>query len=248
MKRMKQMTAVITGASGGIGEAIGRRFAEAGYNVALCYCHSRENAEKTAEELRKKGYNAEAFGADVSNEAEVTNLVERVREKYGEIDVLVNNAGVASQCLFTWCSEEEYDRVMNTNLKGTFLCSKAVLPEMIRRKSGSIINISSMWGETGGSCEVIYSASKAGIIGLTKALAKEEGPSGIRVNCIAPGVIDTAMNAVHGEEVMDVLIEETPLERLGTPDDVAGAALFLASDDAAFITGQVIHVNGGILI
>lgn len=242
------MTAVITGASGGIGGAIGRRFAEAGYDVALCYCNSKEKAENLAKELNTEGYSAKAFGADLSNEDEVINLIKKIEDNYGEITVLVNNAGVASQCLFTDCSADEYDRIMDTNLKSTFLCSKAVLPGMIHRKSGAIINISSMWGETGGSCEVIYSASKAGIIGLTKALAKEEGPSGIRVNCIAPGVIDTAMNDMHGEEVMKELIEETPLERLGTPDDVAGTALFLASEDASFITGQIIHVNGGILI
>ena len=147
------MTAVITGASGGIGSAIGRRFAEAGYHVALCYFHSRERAETLAEELVKEGYKAEAFKGDLSSEAEVNRLMKEIECECGEITVLVNNAGVASQCLLTDCSEEEYDRIMNTNLKGTFLCTRAVLPGMIHRKSGSIINISSMWSETGG-CQI----------------------------------------------------------------------------------------------
>ena len=171
-----------------------------------------------------------------------------ITDTFGQPDVLINNAGVSSQQLFTDVTEEEYDRIMDTNLKGPFLCTKEVLPGMIYRKSGCIINISSMWGQVGGSCETIYSASKAGLIGLTKALAKEEGPSGIRVNCIAPGVIDTKMNAMHSEETMQALKEETPLERIGTPQDIANAALFLASDQASFITGQVLGVNGGMII
>lgn len=242
------MIAVITGASGGIGSALAKTFAEAGYQTALCCFHHPEPAVELAGSLRDDGHDAEAFWADLSSAEQVEEMFGNITDTFGQPDVLINNAGVSSQQLFTDVTEEEYDRIMDTNLKGPFLCTKEVLPGMIYRKSGCIINISSMWGQVGGSCETIYSASKAGLIGLTKALAKEEGPSGIRVNCIAPGVIDTKMNAMHSEETMQALKEETPLERIGTPQDIANAALFLASDQASFITGQVLGVNGGMII
>ncbi len=242
------MVAVITGASGGIGKALGTAFAKAGYKTALC-CHSHpEEAAELAQQLRDEGLEAEPFWADLTDAEQVEEMIGNIEDTFGEIDVLVNNAGVASQMLFTDVSVEEYDRIMDTNVKGTFLCSKEVLSSMIYRKSGNIINISSMWGQVGGSCEVIYSASKAAVIGMTKALAKEVGPSNIRVNCIAPGVIDTPMNTMHGEETMKELAEETPLGRIGTPEDVASSALFLASEQASFITGQVLGVNGGMII
>jgi 3-oxoacyl-[acyl-carrier protein] reductase len=169
-------------------------------------------------------------------------------EKIGDIDILINNAGISRINLFTDISEQEWDDVFDVNIKGMFLVTRAFLPGMIRRKYGKIINISSMWGVTGGSCEVHYSASKAAVIGFTKALAKEEGPSGINVNCIAPGVIETEMNAQLDDEAKRELCEETPLMRLGKPEEIANAALFLASDAASFITGQVICSDGGITI
>ncbi len=179
---------------------------------------------------------------------QVEALFRQIHSSFGGTDILVNNAGVASQKLLMDLSEAEWDRLMDVDLKGVFLCCRAALPYMVSKKHGVIINISSMWGQTGGSCEAAYSAAKAGVIGLTKALAKEMGPSHIRVNCIAPGVIATDMNAALTPADLDALREETPLQALGRPEDVARAALFLASSDAAFITGQVLGVNGGIVM
>ena len=166
----------------------------------------------------------------------------------GHVDVLINNAAVAYQGLITDTTDVIYDRLMDVNMKGAFNATKAVLPGMINRKDGVIINISSMWGEVGASCEVIYSASKAALLGFTKSLAKEVGPSGIRVNCISPGVVDTPMNSAHGERDMEELSNETPLERIGKPEEIAKATLFLASENASFITGQILGVNGGFII
>ena len=242
------MLAVITGASGDIGQAIAHTFAQKGYKLALCFHENREAAEALAYEITRRGGFASAFSADLTSEPQVLLLQREVLETLGEPDVLINNAGVSSQMLFTDVSEEEYDCVMDTNLKSAFLTTRAFLPGMIRNKKGCIINISSLWGQVGGSCEVVYSASKAALIGMTKALAKEVGPSGVRVNCIAPGVIDTKMNAMHSEETMDALADETPLGRLGTPQDVANVAVFLAGPRASFMTGQVLGVNGGLVI
>lgn len=242
------MKAVITGASGGIGSAIARTFAQKGYQVALCFHENKPAAEELAYEIMRGGGMASAFSADLTSEQHVLLLEKEVIEWMGDVDVLINNAGVASQMLFTDVSEEEYDYVMDGNVKSAFLTTRAFLPYMIRKQSGCIINISSMWGEIGGSCEVVYSASKAAMIGMTKALAKEVGPSNVRVNCIAPGVIDTKMNAMHSEETMQGLIEETPLGRIGLPQDVANAAIFLAGPRASFITGQVLGVSGGLVI
>ena len=242
------MSIMVTGASGGIGSAVATAFAEAGEKVALCCNNNRDNAEALALDLQSAGCTALVYQADLTSAAAVEELVQNITADLGPVHVLVNNAGVSSISLLTDVTEEEYDRVMDTNLKSAFLCSKAVLPNMVHNKAGSIINISSMWGEVGASCEVIYSASKAGLIGFTKALAKEVGPSGIRVNCVSPGVIDTPMNAMHSAETMAELAEETPLGRIGTPEDVANAVLFLASDQASFITGQTLGVNGGMII
>lgn len=241
-------TAVITGASGGIGSAMALTFARAGYKTALCCNHSADKAEALAAAIRAEGGTAEVFSFDLAQERQVREAFQKIDSSFGTVDALINNAGVASQELLTDVTDDLFDRIVDTNLKGTFHCCRAVLPGMIHEKSGSILNISSMWGQVGGSCEVIYSASKAGIIGLTKALAKEVGPSGIRVNCIAPGVIDTAMNSMHSADTMAELADETPLQRIGTPEEVARAALFLSSDAAAFITGQVLGVNGGMVI
>ena len=242
------MTTVITGASGGIGQALARAFSEEGHAVALCCCHHPESAVELATELREAGRRAEPFWADLADETQVKEMFGNIRDTFGEVDLLINNAGVSSQQLLPDVTVDEYDRIMDTNLKGAFLCIREVLPSMIRRKAGNILNISSMWGQVGGSCEVVYSASKAGLIGMTKALAKEVGPSGVRVNCIAPGVIDTPMNAMHSEETLAALAEATPRGRIGTPEDIADAALFLASDRASFLTGQVLGVNGGMVI
>lgn len=240
---MKQ-TVLITGASRGIGAAAARLFAAQGYRVAIC-CHTQ--MEK-AEELAASLPDAAAFTADVAKETEVVRMVDAVHSRFGEIHVLINNAGIAMQKLFTDTTAADWNRVFDVNVTGIFYACRAVLPEMIRRKSGRIVNVSSMWGVTGASCEVAYSASKAAVIGLTKALAKEVGLSGITVNCVAPGVIDTEMNANLSAEDRAVLCDETPLARIGTAQEAAQAILFLASDRASFVTGQVLGVNGGIVI
>lgn len=240
---MKQ-TVLITGASRGIGAAAARLFAAQGYRVAIC-CHTQ--MEK-AEELAASLPDAAAFTADVAKETDVVRMVDAVHSRFGEIHVLINNAGIAMQKLFTDTTAADWNRIFDVNVTGIFYACRAVLPEMIRRKSGRIVNVSSMWGVTGASCEVAYSASKAAVIGLTKALAKEVGLSGITVNCVAPGVIDTEMNANLSAEDRAVLCDETPLARIGTAQEAAQAILFLASDRASFVTGQVLGVNGGIVI
>ncbi|MCL1804864.1 MAG: 3-oxoacyl-ACP reductase FabG [Clostridiales bacterium] len=240
-------TVLITGASGGIGRALVRAYAAAGYQVAIHYHRDREGAE---EALRlASGYGAPAccFQADISDAAQVRVMAAKVEAGLGEVACLVNNAGYSRQSLFTEISDEEWEHMFAVHVHGAFYCCKAVLPAMIRRKSGSIINISSMWGRAGASCEVHYSAAKAALEGMTKALAKELGPSGIRVNCVAPGVIDTAMNRELGVGILRGLAEDTALGRLGAPEDVAGLALYLSGREAAYITGQVVSVDGGYL-
>lgn len=240
-------TVLITGASRGIGRAAARRFAEEGYRVAIGYHRSEEQAQSLVRELEMLT-DVLAVRADVSRYEEVQRMIETVAGTLGPIEVLVNNAGAAAYGLFTDLTTEQWACVLGTNLNGAAYASRLVLPEMIRRHSGSIVNVSSMWGMTGASCEVAYSAAKAGLIGLTRALAKEVGPSGIRVNCVAPGVIDTDMCAALDEQTREVLAEETPLGRLGTPEEAAEAIFFLASGRASFITGQVLSPNGGFLI
>ena len=239
---------IITGASRGIGAATAKVFAQKGYDIVLNYCHSQQKAEDLAAFLRKE-YHVQVLPmqADVSNPKEAETFIRSAMVVWGTPSVLVNNAGIAQQKLFTDITWEEYQTMMNTNAGGVFSCCKAVLPAMIHVKKGAIVNVSSMWGVSGASCEVHYSASKAAVIGLTKALAKEVGPSGITVNCVAPGVIDTDMNGILSQETLNGLADETPLSRLGTPEDIARAIYFLASADAAFITGQVLTVDGGIL-
>ncbi len=236
-------TVLITGGSRGIGAACVREFARAGYTVAFTYRRAVEAAEALAREV-----GALALRADSADPAQVRQAVHTVLEHCGSIDVLINNAALSSFSLFTEITDDAWEEIFRVNVNGTFHYTKAVLPGMIARKSGSVLNISSMWGVTGASCEVHYSATKAAIIGMTKALAKEVGPSGIRVNCIAPGVIETDMNAALNEETRASLCEETPLCRIGRVEEVAAAALFLAGESASFITGQVLGVNGGILI
>lgn len=238
-------TVIVTGGSRGIGAATCIRFAELGYNVILNYNNSREAAVMLAQSQRQLGRAVFPCRADVSDRAAVEKMVDNVLKEFGSIDVLVNNAGIANQELFTKVSMEDWNKMIAVNLTGVFNCTQAVLPSMIKNHCGSIINVSSVWGETGASCEVPYSTVKAGIIGMTKALAKEVGPSGIRVNCVAPGVISTAMNSHLSLEDMNELIDETPLCRIGEADEVATTITFLASEDSSFITGHVLSVNGG---
>lgn len=241
-------TVLITGASKGIGATMAIMYAEKGYNVVMNYNNSVQSAVLLQKSLKESGYNVIAYKANVKNRMEVELMVKETIYRFGSIDILVNNAGIASQGLFTDLSEQEWNDIIGVNLTGTFNCCQAVLPHMINQKSGSILNISSMWGEVGASCEVAYSASKAAVIGLTKALAKEVGPSGITVNCITPGLIDTAMNQNLPIDAVAEMLEETPLGRMGTTNDVASAALYLTSEEAGFITGQVLGVNGGFVI
>lgn len=241
-------TVIVTGASKGIGSAIAIRFAEKGYNVIINYNTSDQSAQLLQKSLRESGYSVIAFQANVKNRLDVDLMVKEAVYRFGSVDVLINNAGIAGQALFTDVSEQDWNDMIGVNLTGVFNCCQSVLPHMIRKKSGRIINISSMWGVTGGSCEVPYSAAKAGVIGLTKALAKEVGPSGITVNCIAPGLIETGMNQNMTIDDITAIVNETPVGRIGSTDDVASAALFLASPEADFITGQVLGVNGGLVI
>lgn len=240
--------ALVTGASRGIGKAIAEAFASSGYQVILHYHTNQEAASHATQSLCQQGFLATTVQADISERKQVENMVSAVLSQYGHIDVLVNNAGIAAQQLFSDITEEDWRHMMGVNLDGVFHCCQCVLPGMIHRKSGSIINISSVWGLVGASCEVHYSTAKAAVIGFTKALAKEVGPSQIRVNCIAPGVIDTDMNRHLDEDTIKALIEETPLCRIGQPQDIADMAVFLAGDHASFITGQVISPNGGFII
>ncbi len=237
--------ALITGGAKGIGCAIVKKLFNDGYKVAFTYNKSNEKALSLCNEL---GDRCKAYKLDVIDSNAVNSVVTDIEKNFGEIAVLVNNAGIAEQSLFTHITDEMWHKMVETNLSGAFYCSRAVLKYMINRKSGKIINISSVWGETGGSCEVHYSASKAGLIGMTKALAKEVGLSGITVNSVSPGVILTDMTSHFDEETMAELRNETPLNRIGTPEDVAGAVSFLASGNADFITGQNISVNGGMNI
>ena len=240
--------ALITGASRGIGRSIALELARSGISVAINYNSSYEKAKELLYEIKKFNENVNIFKADVSNEIEVSEMVHKIESDLGEIDILVNNAGISQIGLFTDMTSDERDRMIGVNLIGAMNVTKAVLPSMIHHKCGSIINISSMWGEVGASCEVVYSASKAGLIGFTKALAKEVAPSGIRVNCISPGVIDTDMNSELTATDIEELIDGIPLKRIGTPNDIAKAVGFLISDSAKYITGMVLSVNGGMVI
>ncbi len=243
-----EKTAVVTGASRGIGAAAARALARRGLRVAVC-CHTRgEQAEAVAREIRADGGTAAAFCADVADESAVQRMFGAVAHTLGPADILVNNAGIAQQKLFTDISSAEWNRMFAVCVTGAFHCCQAALPHMIREKWGRIVNVSSMWGQVGASCEVHYSAAKAALIGLTKALAKEEGPSGVTVNCVAPGVIETDMMASFSAQDKAALAAQTPLGRIGTPEEVAAVIAFLVSDEGSYLTGQVVAPNGGFVI
>lgn len=233
---------LVTGGSRGIGAECVRKFAQNGDRVFFIYKNSDNEAKALSDET-----GAISVKGDVSSFFDMEKAVIEVH-KYGKLDVLVNNAGISEIKMFQDITEQDWDRMFSVNIKGMFVLSKLFAGDMINSKKGRIINISSMWGETGGSCEVHYSASKAAVIGFTKALAKELGPSGITVNCVSPGVIATEMNSHLDEDDINALIEETPLEKIGKPQDVAELVLYLASEKAGFITGEDIKVNGGIII
>ncbi len=241
-------TAVITGAAKGIGSAIAIAFAKAGYRVVINYNKSEERARALCQILNDT-YPTEAvcIKADVSTPEGAKKLISEAISAFGDIDVLVNNAGIAQQKLFTDITDADWQAMINTNLSSVFYLCREATPFMISRKSGSIVNISSIWGQEGGSCEVHYSAAKAGVIGLTKALAKELAPSGITVNCVCPGVIKTDMLSSFTEDDLKALADETPVMRLGTPKDVADAVLYLGTN-SGFVTGQVLGVNGGLYV
>ena len=238
---------IITGAAGGIGRAAALAFAKNGFGVLINYRTAKDAAEKLCEEINSQGGRAVRFKADVSVRGDVDEMTDFARRELGAIGVLVNNAGIAQQKMFCDITEQDFDRMMGVTVKGAFNCTQAALPDMVHDKSGKIINVSSMWGQTGGSCEVHYSAAKSALIGLTKALARELAPSNIQVNCIAPGVIDTDMNASLGSETLELLKEESPMGRFGTPEEVAQLMLFLAGDGSDFITGQTIGIDGAFI-
>ncbi len=241
-------TVVITGGSRGIGRAAALKFAAAGYRIAIIYRSDDKAAGSLIDELRAAGTDAESYKCDVASYSQVEATAAEIIKRFGKADVLVNNAGIAQIKLLIDQTEEDWDRIMDVNAKGVFNCCRHFLPDMLSRKSGRIINVSSMWGIDGASCEVAYSASKAAVIGFTKALAQETGPSGVTVNCVAPGVIDTEMNASLSENDMNALCDEIPLMRIGRVDEAASAIFFLASDEASYITGQVLSVNGGMVV
>jgi len=241
-------TALITGASRGIGRAAALRLGRDGWNVCVNYLERRDRAEEVCALLRGAGREAMCFQADVADRAAVEAMAAAARERLGPISLLVSNAGIAGQMQIQDVTEAQWDRYFAVNVKGAFHAVQAVLPDMLRAHAGSVVTVSSMWGLRGASCEAVYSATKAALIGLTRSLAMELAPTHIRVNCVAPGVIDTDMVQVLGQETLAQLAETTPLGRLGTPEDVAEAIAFLAQDGAGFITGQVLTADGGFIL
>ena len=237
--------ALISGSSRGIGRACADTLAHRGYAVCINYIERQDKAEELCKKLLDEGLEAMCFRADISDRAAVHEMVEAVRRRFGEVTLLVNNAGIARQLQFQDISEEYWRRIFDVNLNGAFNTIQEVLPAMLDRHSGCIVNVSSIWGLHGASCEVAYSSTKHAIVGLTRSLAQELAPTNIRVNCVAPGVINTDMVQVLGRETLDMLAADTPLRRLGRPEDIAETVAFLASDSASFITGQILCSDGG---
>ena len=240
--------ALVTGGSRGIGAAAARLLARRGWGVAVGYCQNGGRAEALVEELAQLGVPAMAVRADVADNNQVMRMVDIVLEKFCQLDSLICSAGVSHVGLISQIDEDEWRRLFAVNVDGVHHCCRAVLPHMLARQGGSIVTVSSMWGQVGASCEAAYSAAKGAVIAYTKALAKELGPSNIRVNCVAPGVIDTEMNAHLSPDDLAALADETPLCRIGTPEEAAAAIAFLASDEASFFTGQVLSPNGGMVV
>ncbi len=245
---MDHRVALVTGAGRGIGRAIALTLGRQGCTVCVNYAHSRQAALETVQSLRSFGTRAELYRADVADSAAVAGMVAQIRQDFGPVSLLVNNAGIAGQALFQDLSDAEWSRFLAVNLTGPRNTIRSVLPDMIRAQSGCIVNIASIWGLRGASCEVAYACTKAGVIAMTRSLALELAPSHIRVNCVAPGVIDTDMCRPLGEETLNELAGQTPLGRLGTPEDIAAAVAFLASDQASFLTGQVLTADGGFTV
>jgi 3-oxoacyl-[acyl-carrier protein] reductase len=242
----KGKTVLVTGGSRGIGAAIAQSFAEQGATIALNYAGSQEAAEEIREKILAMGVECKIYQGDVSDFSQVENMIKTVEEDFSGIDILVNNAGVTKDSLFMRMKEEDWDKVIDTNLKGVYNCSKSVIRGMIKRKFGKIINITSVVALSGNIGQANYAASKAGVIGFTKSLAQELGSRNIQVNSVAPGYIETSMTESIPQNIKDELIKKIPSGRIGSPDDVANAVVFLASDKANYITGQVISVNGGL--
>lgn len=243
---LKGKVCLVTGASRGIGKAIAAAAAAQEARVAINYCYAEEKARQFTEELQKQGYQAAAFRTDISSSRQVDDMFTRIESRWGKVDLLVNNAGVSCKALLTDTSEDDWYKVMDINLKGPFLCSKRALPNMISARFGRIVNIASIWGVNGASCESVYAASKGGLIAFTKSLAREVGPSGVLVNAVAPGPVETDMLSQElDDEDRRELTGQIPLGRLGTPEEIAAACVFLLSTQATYINGQVITVDGG---
>lgn len=240
--------ALVTGSSRGIGRAIATELAHQGYAVCVNYRVRKDCADELVEKLTAEGCRVMAVQADVADRAQVNEMVKKAEEQFGPVSLLVNNAGVAGQALFQEITDELWHRYFSVNVDGAFHTIQAVLPHMLREHEGCIVNISSMWGLRGASCEVTYSATKAALIGLTRSLAAELAPTHIRVNCVAPGVIKTDMLFALPDGVLPQLAEETPLRRLGVPEDIAHAVAYLADEKASFVTGQVLTVDGGFIL
>lgn len=244
----KTKTVIITGGAKGIGKAMVLHFAKMGYHVLINYCQSSEAAYQLGAHLKEKGLSYRLYQADVTKRQEVDQMVSYCVDTFGTVDILINNAGIAESKLFTEINDESWDHMMNVNLKGAYNCTQSVLKTMLPNKEGCIINISSIWGMVGASCEVHYSTAKAGLIGFTKALAKELAPSNIKVNCIAPGIIETDMLNGFTDDEVTLMKQEIPVGTLGTPQNIADCAWYLATTGSDYMTGQVISPNGGMII